>query len=109
MTCRHSNQRTDDSAQLGVCICPLLQLTEAVAWPGLFFFLTASQLGTAVVSVQVPLHTPHARTHTPHTLRVLKQTYNYTQTGPRPSRDHRNHPRCRRRRARRSPSVAPRA
>ena len=46
--------------------------------------LTASHLGTIVASVQVLLHTPHARTHTPHTLRVLKQTYNYTQTGPRP-------------------------
>jgi len=30
------------------------------------FFLTASQLGTAVVSVQVLLHTPHARTHPTH-------------------------------------------
>jgi hypothetical protein len=29
-------------------------------------FLTASQLGTAVVSVQVLLHTPHARTHPTH-------------------------------------------
>ena len=56
--------------------------SSGLAWP--VFFLTASQLGTAVVSVQVLLHTPHARTHTPHTLRVLKQTYNYTQTGPRP-------------------------
>ena len=30
------------------------------------FFFTASQLGTAVVSVQVLLHTPHARTHPTH-------------------------------------------
>ena len=32
----------------------------------LVFFLTASHLGTVVASVQVLLHTPHARTHPTH-------------------------------------------
>jgi len=45
----------------------------------------------------------------PHTPRVLKQTYNYTQTRrPHPWRNHRDHSWCHRRRARHSPSVAPR-
>jgi len=71
-------------------------------------FFIASHLATAIVSGQILIHTPHARTH-PHTPRVLKQTYNYTQTRrPHPWRNHRDHPWCHRRRARRSPSVAPR-
>ena len=69
--------------------------------------LTASHLGTIVASVQVLLHTPHARTHPTHyeysnkpttTLRLDRVLEEITGTihG------------ARRRRARRSPSVAPR-
>jgi hypothetical protein len=86
---------------------PQEQRKGSVVWHPDSFFI-ASLLGTTIVSVQVLIHTPHARTHRP-TPRVLKQTYNYTQTRrPRPWRNHRDRPWCRRQRAHRSPSVAPR-
>ena len=84
---------------------PILRFPSSKCWA---LYHLYSHLATAIVSGQILIHTPHARTH-PHTPRVLKQTYNYTQTRrPHPWRNHRDHPWCHRRWARRSPSVAPR-